>query len=98
MASEKRLIDADMLIDKLYDNEFTTMCPLDEVCGVIDDCLAIDAVEVVRCKGCEYYHKYKCYAQNLINNKLYVPPLHMTGPDDFCSFGERRAGEWRENK
>lgn len=30
-----RLIDADALLDALYDNEFQTLCPLDEVSGVI---------------------------------------------------------------
>ena len=33
-----RLIDADKLVDMLYDSEYTTLCPLDEVCGVIDAC------------------------------------------------------------
>ena len=30
-----RLIDADKLVDMLYDNEFAVLCPLDEVSGVI---------------------------------------------------------------
>ena len=30
-----RLIDADAMLDALYDNEFQTFCPLDEVSGVI---------------------------------------------------------------
>ena len=30
-----RPIDADALYDALYDNEFQTFCPLDEVSGVI---------------------------------------------------------------
>lgn len=33
-----RMIDADKLVDMLYDSEYTTLCPLDEVCGVIDAC------------------------------------------------------------
>lgn len=32
------MIDADKLVDMLYDSEYTTLCPLDEVCGVIDAC------------------------------------------------------------
>lgn len=31
-----RLIDAEKLVDMLYDNEFAVLCPLDEVSGVID--------------------------------------------------------------
>ncbi len=39
-----RLIDADKLVDMLYDNEFASLCPLDEVSGVIDACPTVDAV------------------------------------------------------
>lgn len=45
-----RLIDADRLLDMLYDNEYTMLCPLDEVSGVVDACQTVDAVPVVRCK------------------------------------------------
>lgn len=53
---------------------------------VIDDCPAIDAVEVVRCKDCIYASFY--------SNKLmyecgrYEDALMF--PDDFCSYGKRR--------
>lgn len=50
-----RLIDADKLVDMLYDNEYTILCPLDEVSGVVDACQTVDAVPVVRCKDCEYF-------------------------------------------
>ena len=42
-----RLIDADKLVDMLYDNEFAVLCPLDEVSGVVDACPTVDAVPVV---------------------------------------------------
>nr|DAG72667.1 MAG TPA: dehydrogenase accessory protein [Caudoviricetes sp.] len=42
-----RLIDADKLVDMLYENEFAVLCPLDEVSGVIDACPTVDAVPVV---------------------------------------------------
>ena len=45
-----RLIDADKLVDMLYDNEFAVLCPLDEVSGVIDACPIGDAVVERRCK------------------------------------------------
>lgn len=45
-----RLIDADELVDMLYDNEFAVLCPLDEVSGVVDACPTVDAVPVVH--GC----------------------------------------------
>lgn len=50
-----RLIDADKLVDMLYDNEYTILCPLDEVSGVVDACQTVDAVPVVRCKNCTYF-------------------------------------------
>lgn len=43
-----RLIDAEKLVDMLYDNEFAALCPLDEVSGVVDACPTVAAVPVVR--------------------------------------------------
>lgn len=37
-----RMIDADKLVDMLYDNEFAVLCPLDEVSGVVDACPTVD--------------------------------------------------------
>lgn len=45
-----RTIDADKLVDMLYDNEFAVLCPLDEVSGVVDACPTVNAVPVVH--GC----------------------------------------------
>ena len=42
-----RTIDADKLVDMLYDNEFAVLCPLDEVSGVVDACPTVDAAPVV---------------------------------------------------
>lgn len=42
-----RLIDADKLVDMLYDNEYTILCPLDEVSGVIDNCPTVANVAPV---------------------------------------------------
>ena len=41
-----RLIDADKLVDMLYDNEYTILCPLDEVSGVIDNCPTVGVVSL----------------------------------------------------
>lgn len=43
-----RPIDADRLMDALYDNEFQTLCPLDEVSGVIDAAPTLDVQPVRR--------------------------------------------------
>lgn len=94
-----RTIDADKLVDMLYDNEFASLCPLDEVSGVIDACPTVDAVPVVRCKGCKHYRDYG-KTSLLINGKnvkagwckrriRYDEECRML-PDDFCSYGEAR--------
>lgn len=41
-----RPIDADALLDALYDNEFQTLCPLDEVSSVIDTAHTLDYAPV----------------------------------------------------
>lgn len=81
-----RLIDAEKLVDMLYDNEFAVLCPLDEVSGVVDACPTVDAVPVVRCKDCEnsYY-----VVDGLICS--YGPCLECHVPPEFwCAYGERR--------
>lgn len=45
-----RTIDADKLVDMLYDNEFAVLCPLDEVSGVVDACPTVNADLVVEAK------------------------------------------------
>lgn len=39
---------------------------------------AVDAIEVVRCRDCKYWHYGDCYRQEL------------TRPEDFCSYGEEK--------
>lgn len=80
-----RLINADKLVDMLYDNEFAALCPLDEVSGVIDACPTVDAVPVVRCKDCKYYKpdEFECGCD-------FAGGLPYVKADDFCSYGQRR--------
>lgn len=79
-----RLISADKLVDMLYDNEFCTLCPLDEVSSVIDDCPTVDAVPVVRCKDC----KFNSGAKKCLNPNSFIA---VPADDDYCSYGEKRA-------
>lgn len=81
-----RQIDAEKLVDMLYDNEFAVLCPLDEVSGVVDACPTVDAVPVVRCKDCEnsYYA-----VDDLICS--YGPCVDCpVSPDFWCANGRRR--------
>lgn len=55
-----RTIDADKPVDMLYSNELAVPRLLDEVSGVVDACPLVDAVVVIRCKGCAYYEMGTC--------------------------------------
>lgn len=80
-----RLIDADKLVDMLYDNEFATLCPLDEVSGVIDACPTVGAVIVTRCEDCVFSQLdgWACGGTALM-------PQHRTFPNSFCDCGTRK--------
>ena len=88
-----RMIDADKLVDMLYDNEFAVLCPLDEVSGVVDACPTVDAVVVTRCKDCKHYRTHPhglCYlhTEPKENKRGYSGEPVCVEPDDFCSYGE----------
>ena len=86
MATEKRLIDAgDLWSDVMMLPHNGDMISSEEVEQAIMDAQTVDAVEVVRCKDCIYYHKKlgigfgKC-------SKTRIFPYG----EDFCSYGERK--------
>lgn len=59
---------------------------------------AVDAVEVVRCKDCKWYQEGKLLAPNKFCFRLKHPKEdrkigYNYAPDDFCSYGERRAAQ-----
>lgn len=79
-----RLIDADDLIVMEYGG--IKFIPKE----FIDDAPKVDAVEVVRCKDCEW-----CKTNYSWNGKEYrtcaIEPYEpIRGADDFCSKGERK--------
>lgn len=82
-----RLIDAAMLVDMLYDNEFAMLCPLDEVSGVIDACPTVDAVPVVRCKDCKHCMKTTDADSPGLFCKIWGREWQRVQPNDFCSYG-----------
>ena len=88
-----RTIDADKLVDMLYDNEFAALCPLDEVSGVIDACPTVDAVIVTRCKDCVYWDDDPdTYGADNGPKGKCMKSFETTLSDDFCSYGERKDG------
>lgn len=75
-----RLIDGEKLVDMLYDNEFASLCPLDEVSGVVDACPTVDAEVVVRCKD--------CYQSVVIGNVLHCTYWNKdTDENGYCHEG-----------
>ena len=78
-----RLIDAENLSDMLYDNEFASLCPLDEVSGVIDACPTVDAVVVTRCKDCRYRGLICC------------PAIHETIGNGLVDYAVDNGYCWR---
>ena len=93
---EKRLIDADALLDeclKRYTererdgNLVFAACEVkQDFADMISNAPTVDAVEVVRCRDCAVpYNKY-----------TWCPKLNglVTTPDFYCPFGKRKDGGW----
>ena len=84
MANEKRLIDANQLIKRLEKMKHDTdAITIDGIIRALKEPSTVDAVEVVRCKDCEYYSYEHC-------NNIMPGYGFEREPDDFCSYGERR--------
>lgn len=87
-----KYIDAEKLLSKIYYKSKSylsgTDCSVDIygfVKSDIESECVVDAVEVVRCKDCKFYHKQECELEN----------PYKTKENDFCSFGEKE--EARDN-
>lgn len=99
MANEKRLISADVAKEMIisHANEFSDVLNRREKAlligggtSCIDKCPTVDAVEVVRCKDCIHYDFGVClkiYSDGAVSPYAW----QERNPDDFCSYGERRA-------
>ena len=83
-----RLIDADKLVDMLYDNEFASLCPLDEVSGVIDACPTVDAVPVVHGRWERSENKSNDYAFSLTDEEAWYYWQCSACHEDICCHEE----------
>ena len=73
---------------------------IDEAISIVENAPAADAVDVVRCKDCKYFHNEKIlYAANIIDEhadgicalrRSYTDNIEHTNvnANDFCSSGE----------
>ena len=93
-SNEKRLIDADALMDVIRQHEYrlaTKQGSIDYgmftlgIQQAVDEQPTVDAVEVVRCRDCAVPH----------NKYTGCPELNglVTPPDFYCPFGERKDGD-----
>ena len=92
MKNAKRLIDANAL--KQYATGGVTSVGILTL-AEIDEAPTVDAVEVVRCKDCKHWRReYEWMPHECsIFNGCYETTGYPTGPDDFCSYGERKENE-----
>lgn len=85
--NDKRLIDANALIS--YMDECSKESRFRVYYGYAESFInvapTVDAVEVVRCLDCKHFMFSDCYGEC---GKGY---MGVVRPDDFCSYGERRA-------
>ena len=100
MATEKRLIDANVVLAKqfaagLSDASGNYYGYADVVfADDIENAPTVDAVEVVRCKDCKHYKPQKKSAHwesrtNYCNRIVTI----KVQPYDFCSYGGRKEGD-----
>ena len=82
-ANDKRLIDANAFLEKMK----RTSRYFDVVFDV-EEMPTVDAVEVVRCCECKWWHEDDDvgYCDNPDGLDNYAKP------DEFCSYGERKEG------
>lgn len=83
-SNEKRLIDADALLEKMKRTSryFDVLFDVEEM-------PTVDAVEVVRCWECKYRFGNNGHSKNgcpIIDANIWLDD------DDFCSYGERKEG------
>ena len=107
MATEKRLIDTSELVKKInkldvfyFTGEADIQnhdCQMVELCAVlaeIDETPTSDAVEVVRCKDCQSWHKQIKTCDEFTTDRLPSGGriAFVTSPNDYCSFAKKKTG------
>lgn len=87
-----RPIDADALLEKMEHRKEYIGRPSDPVC-LVEDAPTIDAVEVVRCKDCQYCEKW----EHDITHEIFYFCHHgnnkVTNADGYCSEGVKRDAD-----
>ena len=105
LANERRLIDADALMDVIRQHEYrlaTKQGSIDYgmftlgIQQAVDEQPTVDAVEVVRCKDCKHWKPSGSKAGNSFSDMEYIGGCEFSNyyrrESDFCSYGERKEG------
>jgi hypothetical protein len=93
MANEKRLIDANALLEKVLGHFGVDLAyfgsDLQFCQEAIEFAPTVDAVEVVRCKDCEYWENWGFGGGGCDREYEAVGATRRWLENDFCSLGER---------
>lgn len=85
-----RLVDESVVLNNIHNAR-----EWNEVLAWLEIAPTVDAVEVIRCENCKHYKKSEvsdrmmCWRKDVDGQ----PVCYDFNPDDFCSYGERRADE-----
>ena len=83
-----RLIDADAIVE--YVRKYSPISDGADLLETwLEDAPTVDAVEVVRCKDCKFYHRMTT------GTGICKLACRHLGNDGFCSEGERKEGNGR---
>ena len=91
MATEKRLIDANALMEAYLEEQKKP--GIYSIAKIIMDAPTVDAVEVVRCENCIYRSQYADKNGNYKCGGILTEDEEtalMVKPDFFCAYGERK--------
>ena len=100
LSSEKRLIDANKLIDFIDVGHLRhpgELCYSEvDVANLLLHAPTIDAIPVVRCRECKHWKTSGSKAGNSFSDMEYIGGCEFTKycrrESDFCSYGERKEG------
>lgn len=80
---------AKKVVEAISDKQYSKFLLAYDIMDWIDDIPAVDAVEVVRCADCKYYHTEWDGTQEHYEDDYWCQWVEPN-EDDYCSLGQRR--------
>ena len=95
-----RLADVDMIYDEV-EKQYKGATGIERNCNrnflnLICHAPTIDAVPVVRCRDCKWFNHYttECESDDVATDHEGGASFSINfGPDDFCSYGQRKEAD-----